>query len=269
MVGQKEKGTVMKKQRAFTLIELLVVISVIALLMTILLPALGRARESGKRTVCLSNLKTLQLAWGMYAYNNNEKIVVGDVQCGNPPAWVTWDDSNSPTAIMPLSDQIRAIQAGLLYPYVGNVKAYHCPNGFRGYIRTYSIVDSMNGDKKTYHQLSINNRLQITKPPPFSRMVFIDEGTPRALFFLHYNVEVWTYPPPCRHIEGNTFSFADGHVEYWRWQGKDTIAYSLTDPQNRYSPCNYKPTTNGGFNDLHKVQKAVWGELLYTPTPTE
>jgi prepilin-type N-terminal cleavage/methylation domain-containing protein/prepilin-type processing-associated H-X9-DG protein len=261
----------MNKQRAFTLIELLVVISVIALLMTILLPALGRARESGKRTVCLSNLKTLQLAWGMYADSNNEKIVDKDIEYGKSPAWVSWDDSNSPTAIMPLSDQIRAIRAGLLYPYVGNVKAYHCPNGFRGYIRTYSIVESMGNNDNNFgvHQLFIKNRLQITRPPPSYRMVFIDEGTPRALFTIHYNVEVWTYPPPCRHMEGNTFSFADGHVEYWSWQGKDTIVYSLTDSKNRYAPCWYKPTTNGGLKDLHNVQKAVWGELLYKPTPTE
>jgi prepilin-type N-terminal cleavage/methylation domain-containing protein/prepilin-type processing-associated H-X9-DG protein len=260
----------MNKQRAFTLIELLVVMAVIALLMTILLPTLGRARESGKRTVCLSNLKVLQLAWGMYADNNNEKIVDGDVHLWKPTAWVAWDDSNSPNFTMPLSDQIRAIQAGLLYPYVGNVNAYHCPNGFRGYIRTYSIVESMySTNTDDYYQLIIRNRLQITKPPPSSRMVFIDEGTTRLSFHIYANVEVWIYPPPCRHIEGNTFSFADGHVEYWRWQGKDTIANSLTDPKNKYGTFRYKPTTNGGFKDLHNVQKAVWGKLQYTPTPTE
>jgi prepilin-type N-terminal cleavage/methylation domain-containing protein/prepilin-type processing-associated H-X9-DG protein len=261
------------KRAAFTLIELLVVISVIAILMAILLPALGRARESGKRIVCLSNLKVLQLAWGMYADNNNEKIVNSNVLSAykNPPAWVAYDDPNSPNVIMPLSDQIRAIQAGLLYPYVGNVKAYHCPNGFRGYIRTYSIVESMGNKNNNYsaHQLFIKNRLQITRPPPSYRMVFIDEGMPTTSFGVPYNFEVWPLPTPCRHIEGNTFSFADGHVEYWRWQGKDTIAYSLSDPKNRYAPCSYKPTTNGGFKDLHNVQKAVWGELLYKPTPTE
>jgi prepilin-type N-terminal cleavage/methylation domain-containing protein/prepilin-type processing-associated H-X9-DG protein len=257
------------KRAAFTLIELLVVISVIALLMAILLPALGRARESGKRTVCLSNLKTLQLAWGMYADNNNEKIVKNyDFQDKNPSAWVTYDELNSAYVIMPLSEQIQAIQAGLLYPYVDNVKAYHCPNGFREYIRTYSIVESMNSSNVAYYPLFIKNRIQITRPPPSYRMVFVDEGFP-SVFSTSYIEEVWTYPPPCRHIEGNTFSFADGHVEYWRWQGKETIANSLTDPKNKHGTYRYKPTTNGGFKDLHNVQKAVWGELLYKPTPTE
>jgi prepilin-type N-terminal cleavage/methylation domain-containing protein len=58
----------MKKQhRGFTLVELLVVIAVIALLMAILLPALGRAREQGKRIVCMANLKQLALGWIAYA----------------------------------------------------------------------------------------------------------------------------------------------------------------------------------------------------------
>jgi prepilin-type N-terminal cleavage/methylation domain-containing protein len=65
---------VIKKQRAFTLIELLVVISIISLLMAILLPALARAREAGKRAVCLHNLGQLMITWNTYAEENNDKI---------------------------------------------------------------------------------------------------------------------------------------------------------------------------------------------------
>src|SRR5262245_40181025 len=53
--------------RAFTLIELLVVVAIIALLISILLPALGQARERGKRTVCLSQLRELTTALRQYA----------------------------------------------------------------------------------------------------------------------------------------------------------------------------------------------------------
>jgi len=67
----------MKRYNSFSLIELLVVIAGSAVLMAILMPALNRARGQGKRACCLSNLKQLQLAWTMYADDNDGKIVNG------------------------------------------------------------------------------------------------------------------------------------------------------------------------------------------------
>jgi len=61
----------------FTLIELLVVIAIIALLLALLIPALRSAREQGQRTVCLSNLKQLTLAWITYANEHDGKLVPG------------------------------------------------------------------------------------------------------------------------------------------------------------------------------------------------
>lgn len=57
-------------RRAFTLVELLVVMSVIAVLMGILLPALGRVRKSARSLVCIANVKRLALAGVMYAQTN-------------------------------------------------------------------------------------------------------------------------------------------------------------------------------------------------------
>jgi len=80
----------MGKQRGFTLIELLVVIAIIALLMAVLMPALNRAREQGKRGVCLNNLKQLTLGWILYADDNDDRIV--EANTGRSDAWVRWPD---------------------------------------------------------------------------------------------------------------------------------------------------------------------------------
>jgi len=56
---------------AFTLIELLVVIAIVALLLAILLPALGQAREQGRRARCMSNLHQIALAWHYYLEDHN------------------------------------------------------------------------------------------------------------------------------------------------------------------------------------------------------
>ena len=77
-----------RNRRGFTLVELLVVIGIIGVLLSILLPALGTARENAKRSACLSNLHQLSLSAIMYANDNRGWFPARRLPAGaSPGAW--------------------------------------------------------------------------------------------------------------------------------------------------------------------------------------
>ena len=282
----------MHKRKGFTLIELLVVIAIIAILMAILLPALNRAKEQGKRAVCLFNLKQLTFAWLLYADDYDDRIVNGeaynggDGTCPLPTSgiharelWWTGDDCHTDYMSggkLPEDVQIQAIRRGALFTYCKDEALYRCPTGIRGENRTYSIVDSMNGLARSgtingnvgvivrSTVLWIKKRSEIVVPSPAFRIVFLDEGriTPDS-YAVHYNdpPTQWWDPPFVRHGDGTNISYADGRSEYWKYRALETIKIGkMANPLHQFAP-----TTSDGRGDLSRMQRAVWGRLSTDP----
>lgn len=251
------------RKSGFTLIELLVVISIIALLLSILVPSLVRVREAGKRIVCLSNLKQLGLAFRMYAENNDDKIISSDIDLlpFGPPWWVgnLCPDDWRAGGQFPENVQIEKIKSGALWSYVEVLGAYRCPAGYPGELLTYAMGISMNGR-------SVNGSPSFKKmseiPSPSSRLVFIDEGmvTPNA-WSTRYLTAQWWDMPGNRHSSGNTFAFADGHAAYRKWAANETRQLGRLNP--RVFESSYEPKTQQGIEDVQWAQRALWGKLGY------
>lgn len=87
----------MATRRGFTLVELLVVIGIIAILIGILVPTLSRAREHGRQTACLSNLRQLGIAFVMYANANRGFMPSSAAKANNRPHdWIHWERNRKP-----------------------------------------------------------------------------------------------------------------------------------------------------------------------------
>ena len=238
----------------FTLVELLVVIAIIALLMGILMPALARAREYGKRAVCLTYQKQLAASWMMYADDNGDKIINGDAEeygdwetstsayasSGNhykEKPWILkdWVPTGSPP--LPVEERKTKIMSGALFRYTKELKIYKCPRANADEMRSFSVVDHMNVIVIAASVLNTNvkllkNRQEIKKT--YERMIWVDDGGAEGSTWGGWTVTFehppwrWWDAPSARHGDGTTFSFVDGHAEYHKWLEPSTLKIAKT-----------------------------------------
>jgi prepilin-type N-terminal cleavage/methylation domain-containing protein/prepilin-type processing-associated H-X9-DG protein len=233
---------------AFTLIELMVVIAIIAILAAMLLPGLARSKAEAQSIACINNLRQLEVCVHLYVVDNNDYFVPNNSiavisSSGNSPSsdikGLSWlPDDNADTEVDPSN-----IVNGMLFPYNGSLGIYHCPSDLSTLVtlagqpltqlrwRSYNMSQSVNGYPQgdpEYYQIipAWTKYTEIRQPEPSDLFVFIDEnantiedadfGNP-PVDSPYFSQNVWWDMPSDRHFQGANLSFADGHVEHWKW----------------------------------------------------
>ncbi len=254
---------------AFTLIELLVVVAIIALLISILLPSLSRAREMARASVCTSNMRQLYLAWMYYADAHDGVTCLGrdysfiSVELGYKyrfwsGGW-TLDDEYDP-------------QGGFLSPYCKNLEVRACPSwptekhmvGSLGIGYNYQYFTDGKGNKGEVWTWTPVKEDKILRPA--STVVFADVARNNKPNPSEIETTYWIFPPKFdypsfhgRHSGKGNVAWADGHVA---WEVPQILRESYTAGGQVDPPFSSEKVKRYNIGDLDRDGDPNTNELF-------
>ncbi len=233
---------------AFTLIELLVVIAIIAVLAALLLPALARAKQATQRTVCISNLRELHLAWSLYANEDDDRLALNGLT--SQPTWVSGNLYNAHDTAN--EDALLSERVATIGPYLKTPKVFKCPsdpsqiniggvpkpvvrsyamNAFVGWVGRPTLLPTA-ARKIPDENYKVFRRMSELRTPT-ETFVFLDVH-PESICWIFFGTDmeqgedhtIFHYPAST-HQGGGVLAFADGSVRAQKWRDERTKPEAL------------------------------------------